>query len=37
MDKQVNKIELEPKEEIQELVKRSREAQKQIELSLIHI
>ena len=30
MDKQVNKIELEPKEEIQELVKRSREAQKQI-------
>ena len=31
MDKQVNESELEPKEEIQELVRRSREAQKQIE------
>ena len=31
MDKQVNESGLEPKEEIQELVRRSREAQKQIE------
>ena len=31
MDKQVNESELEPKEEIQELIRRSREAQKQIE------
>ena len=31
MDKQVNESELDPKEEIQELVRRSREAQKQIE------
>ena len=31
MDKQVNESGLEPKEEIQELVRRSKEAQKQIE------
>ena len=31
MDKQVSDTELDPKEEIQELVRRSREAQKQIE------
>ena len=31
MDKQVNESGLEPKEEIQELVRTSREAQKQIE------
>ena len=44
MDKHVNESGLEPKQEIQELVRRSREAQKQIEnytqeqvLSLIHI
>ena len=31
MDKQVNESGLEPKQEIKELVRRSREAQKQIE------